>query len=670
MSDPVPVSAVIATGPAFLGNPDSGPDGCAALSNAEALNLLELALASAPTTEPVASGVLWRNNGVVTLSVGIPPAITSQPSNQSVTEGATATFSVTATNAATYQWQKQESGAGAWSNISGATASSYTTGTLTVASDNTDQYRCVVTGAGGTTTSDAATLTVSPNVVTLSSGIVSKMQGVFGTSLLVSGYSGPGVKLRRISDNTLQDFSFGSDGRLSKSAIDSFMGASQLRIEQWYDQSGLGNHLISSATSTQRPGFRFDNANNPVVTLSDFADMPVIAGPEYMECATGTFATRDLSVYQVGRWLNQSDTQNHAGPAQWQFGLSGSTDCISAQGAANVNTTAPTAARFIFQRVFINGSFVDTQSGGKSSAWANTSLGVATFRSTSSGIRWKHGNWFSRSLGAQASLTGRTGFRFGASFGTSFRSTAHATMFLCGAALSDVEEVEVETKATQIFNAVSAPARQVIVDGDSISAAYNGTLYDNRLFSWSDQVSRNLGTGVLLRNVAISSSHFDATADGGTRAYEITSQAPDRVDTLMNGTAFTGGQLIVIWAGTNDILYKSGVSGDGTAVHTRLQAYCNARKAATPSVKILVVGPIPRGPFSAGRTTELNAFNTLIAANWASYADGFVDMSAQNWTPSGSYATNYQSDQIHPNATGHAKAAAIIEPAIRTLLGM
>ena len=504
----------------------------------------------------------------------------------------------------------------------------------------------------------------------LSSAIVAKMQGVFGTALLVAGYSGPGVKLRRISDNTLQDFSFGADGRLSKSAIDTFAGVSQLRIEQWYDQSGLGNHLISSATSTQRPGFRFDTSNNPVVTMSDFADMPSAAGPEYMECATGTFATRDLSVYQVGRWLNQSDTQNHSGPAQWQFGLSGTTDCISAHGAANVNTTSPTAARFIYQRVFVNGSFVDTQSGGKSAAWANTGLGVATFRSTASGIRWKHGNWFNRSLAAQASLTGRTGFRFGASFGTSFRSAAHTTMFLCGAALTDSEETSVELVATTVFAAISTPTRQVIVDGDSISAAYNGTLYDSRLFGWADQVSRNLGNSVLLRNTAISSSHFDATADGGTRAYEITSVAPDRIDTLFNATAFSGGQLIVIWAGTNDILYKTGVSGDGTAVHTRLQTYCNARKAANPAVKILVVGPIPRGPFSAGRTTELNAFNTLIAANWASYADGFVDMSTQNWTPSGSYATNYQSDQIHPNATGHAKAAALIEPAIRTILGM
>lgn len=124
------------------------------------LDWMTESVALAPTAEPVAAGVLWRNNGVVQYSPGIPPAFTDQPDDTTATEGGTATFSVTATNATSYQWQKQESGAGAWSNISGATSASYTTGTLTAATDSTDKYRCVATGAGGTTTSNSATLTV------------------------------------------------------------------------------------------------------------------------------------------------------------------------------------------------------------------------------------------------------------------------------------------------------------------------------------------------------------------------------------------------------------------------------------------------------------------------------------------------------------------------------
>lgn len=92
--------------------------------------------------------------------------INGQPVDTSVTEGNTAAFSVNAsvspTSTITYQWQKQESGAGAWANVANATASSYTTGSLTVAADNTDKYRVLVMATNADTiTSNAATLTVT-----------------------------------------------------------------------------------------------------------------------------------------------------------------------------------------------------------------------------------------------------------------------------------------------------------------------------------------------------------------------------------------------------------------------------------------------------------------------------------------------------------------------------
>lgn len=135
-----------------------------------ALQLLwnEEALATAPTSEPYAANKLWittvSGTRVPAFSVGKPVSISVQPTGQSVLEGETATFSLTAVNATGYQWQLQESGAGAWADISGATSASYTTGTLTVASDNTDKYRCVVTNPAYSLTSDEVTLTVQLGV--------------------------------------------------------------------------------------------------------------------------------------------------------------------------------------------------------------------------------------------------------------------------------------------------------------------------------------------------------------------------------------------------------------------------------------------------------------------------------------------------------------------------
>lgn len=100
--------------------------------------------------------------GVVT------PAITDQPDSIEVYEGQTATFTVAATGGGlSYQWQKSDNAGVDWSNISGATSSSYTTAATVRTTDNDDQFRCVVTNTAGTVNSNAATLTVwSPAALT------------------------------------------------------------------------------------------------------------------------------------------------------------------------------------------------------------------------------------------------------------------------------------------------------------------------------------------------------------------------------------------------------------------------------------------------------------------------------------------------------------------------
>jgi hypothetical protein len=87
----------------------------------------------------------------------VAPSITTQPAHQTVTAGQTATFSVVAAGTAplTYQWQKNNS------NISGATAASYTT-PATVSGDNGATFRVMVTNSVSTITSNSATLTVNP----------------------------------------------------------------------------------------------------------------------------------------------------------------------------------------------------------------------------------------------------------------------------------------------------------------------------------------------------------------------------------------------------------------------------------------------------------------------------------------------------------------------------
>src|SRR6266496_4289003 len=87
---------------------------------------------------------------------GNPPSISAQPANQTVTVGAGATFSVTAsgTSPLTYQWVKGTN----W--ISGATGASYTT-PATSMQDNGAQFHVIVSNAVGSVNSNTVSLTVN-----------------------------------------------------------------------------------------------------------------------------------------------------------------------------------------------------------------------------------------------------------------------------------------------------------------------------------------------------------------------------------------------------------------------------------------------------------------------------------------------------------------------------
>ena len=111
---------------------------------------------------------------VATVSVlGYAPSINSHPSSQTIDEGGNVTFTVGVTagnpSATAYQWQISTNGGTSYSNISGATTTSYSLSSVTYASYPNARFRLYASNSIGVVYSNAAVLTVNryPNAPTI-----------------------------------------------------------------------------------------------------------------------------------------------------------------------------------------------------------------------------------------------------------------------------------------------------------------------------------------------------------------------------------------------------------------------------------------------------------------------------------------------------------------------
>lgn len=124
----------------------------------------------------------------VTLTVNCNPAsITTQPSDVSAVENTNATFNVVATGSEplTYQWQVN-TGSG-FSNITGATANSYTESNVTLAMSGYTYKVIVNNGCGAPAESNTATLTVTTAPIVATYTAISALPSVGSTANVVIG---------------------------------------------------------------------------------------------------------------------------------------------------------------------------------------------------------------------------------------------------------------------------------------------------------------------------------------------------------------------------------------------------------------------------------------------------------------------------------------------------
>ncbi len=111
------------------------------------------------------AGSVTSNPATLTVVARVAPSITTQPQDQTVTSGQTATFSAVASGAPTptVQWQLSVDGGATWGSVAGLTSPSFTSGPVTWF-ENGWKVRAVFTNSAGSVTSNPATLTVVARV--------------------------------------------------------------------------------------------------------------------------------------------------------------------------------------------------------------------------------------------------------------------------------------------------------------------------------------------------------------------------------------------------------------------------------------------------------------------------------------------------------------------------
>jgi hypothetical protein len=197
------------------------------------------------------SSVTSAQATLIVNSTPVAPTITTQPANQTVTAGQTATFSVVAagTPPLSYQWQKNGS------DITNATAASYTT-PVTTTVDSGTMFRVVVSNTAGSMTSNSATLTVNPATSNSTVDVI--------TYHYDNGRSGENLNETALTPANVNSATFGKKGEFT---VDGKVDAQPLYLSQVTIAGQRKNVLYVATEHGSVYAFDADSINGTTATF-------------------------------------------------------------------------------------------------------------------------------------------------------------------------------------------------------------------------------------------------------------------------------------------------------------------------------------------------------------------------------------------------------------------
>src|SRR5258708_7102068 len=230
-----------------------------------------------------------------------------------------------------------------------------------------------------------------------------------------------------------------------------------------------------------------------------------------------------------------------------------------------------------------------------------------------------------------------------------------AEIIMYNTVLNDTQMGQIESYLMSKYNIAAAKPTistpLFIFDGDSLTYGAGSTGGQD----YPAQVQTNLGLAGTYQNVAVSAQ----------TALQMNNYAVYQVDPEFSNLRATN--IVSFFGGANDLYYGT----DVTTTYNTIVAYCQARRAV--GFKVIVNTSLPRSTDSTPATFEAGrqSVNTLIRANWKSFADALSDIASDSRIGNAGDeldTTYYTTDKVHMNNTGYGVVASYVTAAIRQIM--
>lgn len=196
----------------------------------------------------------------------------------------------------------------------------------------------------------------------------------------------------------------------------------------------------------------------------------------------------------------------------------------------------------------------------------------------------------------------------------------------------------------------------LVFDGDSITFGTGSDLYEfSYRRNYPNQAIAGLDKQTTLTNVAV----------GGQTMQLMIDDAVGQIDPLYQA----GRQNICfVWGGTNDLYVSSGTVAV-SAIYANILNYHMGRRAAGFQTVAFTILPRSSASTPANFETKRQELNTLIRANWATFADSLCDVGndAAIGQVGQSDDLRYYADKTHPTSRGYGVIAGYARQALNTL---